>query len=254
MMQGLRHFVRGAAIMLMVVAVPLIASAGPTIVISPGKAPVPMPIAVPDFAGDRPTTSSLADKSLKLLRLILNGPACLRPSTRRRLFRIRHPCSRGRDLPIGAQSTPRRWCLVPSRHRPTVPSTCKRVFSDVFGQAEMGIDPAQQTGMGYTVTTRTCAAPRICWPTTSMASLPAGRGFFDARIVYVSERPEIKSVKRLAIMDQDGGNHRIFRRQVCLCCTPRWRPMDITWYVLLRHERAAVYLGQHRYGPAGSLG
>ena len=34
-------------------------------------------------------------------------------------------------------------------------------------------------------------------------------GYFDSRIVYVAESgPQTKRIKRLAIMDQDGENHR----------------------------------------------
>src|SRR5215467_11624578 len=48
-------------------------------------------------------------------------------------------------------------------------------------------------------------------------------GYFDSRIVYVAESgPLDKRVKRLAIMDQDGANHRFLTDGRSLVLTPRF--------------------------------
>jgi TolB protein len=48
-------------------------------------------------------------------------------------------------------------------------------------------------------------------------------GYFDTRIVYVSESgPATKRIKRLAIMDQDGANHRYLTDGRHLVLTPRF--------------------------------
>lgn len=50
-------------------------------------------------------------------------------------------------------------------------------------------------------------------------------GYFDSRIVYVSESgPAIKRSKRLSIMDQDGENHRFLTDGNDLVITPRFSP------------------------------
>ena len=50
-------------------------------------------------------------------------------------------------------------------------------------------------------------------------------GYFDTRIVYVSEKgPYLKRVKRIAIMDQDGENHQYLTDGSSLVLTPRFSP------------------------------
>ena len=49
--------------------------------------------------------------------------------------------------------------------------------------------------------------------------------YFDSRVVYVSETgPKGKRVKRLAIMDQDGANHRFLTNGQSIVLTPRFAP------------------------------
>ncbi|WP_294337084.1 Tol-Pal system beta propeller repeat protein TolB [uncultured Sphingomonas sp.] len=54
----------------------------------------------------------------------------------------------------------------------------------------------------------------------------SGEGpYFDSRIVYVSETgPKGKRIKRLAIMDQDGANHRFLTNGQSIVLTPRFAP------------------------------
>ncbi|MAI85430.1 MAG: Tol-Pal system beta propeller repeat protein TolB [Rickettsiales bacterium] len=50
-------------------------------------------------------------------------------------------------------------------------------------------------------------------------------GYFDSRIVYISESGEKKNKrKRLAIMDQDGANHKFLTDGSYLALTPRFSP------------------------------
>lgn len=50
-------------------------------------------------------------------------------------------------------------------------------------------------------------------------------GYFDTRIVYISEEgPANKRIKRLAIMDQDGANHKYLTNGNYLVLTPRFSP------------------------------
>ncbi|PPR16936.1 MAG: Protein TolB [Alphaproteobacteria bacterium MarineAlpha9_Bin3] len=55
--------------------------------------------------------------------------------------------------------------------------------------------------------------------------LTGEEGYFDTRIVYVSESGSQKNkIKRLAIMDQDGGNHKYLTDGKSLVLTPRFSP------------------------------
>ena len=57
-------------------------------------------------------------------------------------------------------------------------------------------------------------------------------GYFDTRVVYISESgPARRRVKRLAIMDQDGENHRYLTDGRALVLTPRFSPtaQEITY-------------------------
>ena len=62
--------------------------------------------------------------------------------------------------------------------------------------------------------------------------LTGEEGYFDTRIVYVSEEgPKNKRVKKLAIMDQDSFNHRFLTSGKELVLTPRFNPVrqEITY-------------------------
>ena len=57
-------------------------------------------------------------------------------------------------------------------------------------------------------------------------------GYFDTRVVYISEQgPANQRIKRLAIMDQDGANHRFLTDGGALVLTPRFSPkaQEITY-------------------------
>ncbi len=57
-------------------------------------------------------------------------------------------------------------------------------------------------------------------------------GYFDTRVVYIAESgPARRRVKRLAIMDQDGANHRFLTDGRALVLTPRFSPtaQEITY-------------------------
>ena len=69
-------------------------------------------------------------------------------------------------------------------------------------------------------------------------------GFFDTRIVYIAESGGMKNrKKRLAIMDQDGANHRYLTDGSYLVLTPRFSPnaQEIV-YMSYANNRPRVYL------------
>jgi TolB protein len=69
-------------------------------------------------------------------------------------------------------------------------------------------------------------------------------GYFDTRIVYIAESgPANARIKRLAIMDQDGANHRYLTDGANLVLTPRFSPttQEITYMSYFRNV-PRVYL------------
>jgi len=69
-------------------------------------------------------------------------------------------------------------------------------------------------------------------------------GYFDTRVVYVSESgPASRRVKRLAIMDQDGARHQFLTDGSNLVLTPRFSPsQQVITYLSYFNNRPRVYL------------
>lgn len=82
------------------------------------------------------------------------------------------------------------------------------------------------------------------------------KGYFDSRIVYVDESgPRDNRVKRLAIMDQDGANHRYLSDGRSIVLTPRFSPQrqEIT-YMSYESGEPQVYLLQLETGQRELVG
>ncbi len=81
-------------------------------------------------------------------------------------------------------------------------------------------------------------------------------GYFDTRIVYVSETgPMHKRIKRLAIMDYDGQNHQYLTDGRDLVLTPRFSPtQQIITYLSYKNNKPRVYIYNIDTGKHESLG
>jgi len=76
---------------------------------------------------------------------------------------------------------------------------------------------------------------------TIYAKLTGEGPYFDSRVVYVAESgPKGRRIKRLAIMDQDGANHRFLTNGQSIVLTPRFTP----------DQRAIVYMSYVGDKPA----
>ncbi len=86
--------------------------------------------------------------------------------------------------------------------------------------------------------------------------LTGENGYFDSRIVYVSESGSAtKRVKRLAIMDQDGENHKFLTDGRNLVLTPRFSPNSQSiLYMSYAGKQPRVYLRDLQTGREESLG
>ncbi|TPW32702.1 Tol-Pal system beta propeller repeat protein TolB [Pararhizobium mangrovi] len=86
--------------------------------------------------------------------------------------------------------------------------------------------------------------------------LTGEKGYFDTRIVFVSESgSKTQRVKRLAIMDQDGANVRMLTNGSSLVLTPRFSPnsQEIT-YMSFEGGQPRVYLLQLSNGNRQLVG
>jgi TolB protein len=81
-------------------------------------------------------------------------------------------------------------------------------------------------------------------------------GYFDSRVVYVSESgPAKKKVKRLAIMDQDGENHKFLTDGGNIVLTPRFSPdSQEILYMAYAARQPRVFLRDLQSGREEMLG
>lgn len=79
---------------------------------------------------------------------------------------------------------------------------------------------------------------------TIYARLTGEGPYFDSRIVYVSETgPKAHRTKRLAIMDQDGANHRFLTNGQSIVLTPRFAPnQQSIVYMSYENDRPSIYV------------
>ena len=74
--------------------------------------------------------------------------------------------------------------------------------------------------------------------------LTGEKGYFDTRIIYVSEEgPKTRRIKKLAIMDQDGANNKFLTLGNELVLTPRFNPTNqMVTYLSYFRNLPRVYL------------
>ncbi|RJF80751.1 Tol-Pal system protein TolB [Oleomonas cavernae] len=114
----------------------------------------------------------------------------------------------------------------------------------------------QLTGTAFTADSANWRRVAHIIADTIYKRLTGEEGYFDTRIVYVSESgPKNRRVKRLAIMDQDGANHRFLTSGKDLVLTPRFSPRDQTiTYMSYFNDKPRVYLFNIDSGQQEVLG
>lgn len=88
------------------------------------------------------------------------------------------------------------------------------------------------------------------------ARLTGQSGYFDTRVVFVAESgPKDKRIKRLAIMDQDGGEPQYLTDGSYLVLTPRFsaNTQEIT-YMAIQDGKSRIYLFNIETGRRETLG
>ncbi len=209
----------------------------------------PLPIAVSPFAGDGAGAADLGRRLAELIAADLDGSGLFRTIDRRAY--IQTPAEL-RDLPRFAD-----WRQIDAQGLVTgvVRSsgadglTVEFRLWDVFAGTQM-------TGFRYTLS-------RSLWRRVGhkiadavYERMTGEKGYFDTRIAYVSQTgPATDRIKRIAIMDQDGANHRFLTRGRELVLTPRFTPDTRSLaYLAYRGRTPGIYLRDLASGRDRRLG
>lgn len=120
---------------------------------------------------------------------------------------------------------------------------------DVFSEQELVREGFTVTPAGWRRAAHKCSD-------LVYSRLTGEKGYFDSRIVYVAESgPRTKRVKRLAVMDQDGANHRFLTSGQSLVLMPRFSPVNETIsYMSFAGDRPRVMIYNISTGQQQSVG
>lgn len=197
----------------------------------------PMPVAITNFLGNSPREKFIGSKLSSVLRKDLE---------RSGLFHSIDPKA-FIQTPEALQVQPRfaDWrvisaqALVSGRARVQPDGRLRLEFRlwDVFAQQQM-------MGLAYFTMPGNWRRVAHIIADAIYKRITGEDGYFDTRVVFISETgPRKRRVKRLAIMDQDGYNHRFLSDGADLVLTPRFSPtaQEIT-YLSYYRNRPRVYL------------
>ncbi len=108
---------------------------------------------------------------------------------------------------------------------------------DVFAQTEL-------TRQGFVVRPADWRRGAHKCADTVYTRLTGEGPYFDSQVVYVSETgPKTRRIKRLAIMDQDGANHRFITNGQSIALTPRFAPnRQSLVFMSYENDRPRVYV------------
>jgi TolB protein len=191
----------------------------------------PIPTALPNFTGATPTDTQIGRDITQVISADLE---------RSGLFRPLDPKSFIQDAAALRGQPPRfpDWKLINAQALVTggtemQPDGRLKVefrLWDVFSEAQL-------TGLAYFTTPQNWRRIAHIVADAIYKRITGEDGYFDTRIVYISETgPADRRIKRLAIMDQDGANHRFLTDGRYLVLTPRFSPtaQEITYLSYVR--------------------
>ena len=203
----------------------------------------PMPIAIPGMptptvattpAGD---TASLGQRVADVVTNDLKNSGLFNPLPKSALETVTHPQVTAPDYMFWMQSgaTALIQGFVQANGDGSLTVGC--YLYDVFAKAEL-------TRQGFVVQPSQWRRAAHKCADTVYTRLTGEGPYFDSRVVYVSETgPKTKRIKRLAIMDQDGANHRFLTNGQTIVLTPRFAPNQQTiTYMSYAGNRARVYV------------
>ena len=209
----------------------------------------PLPIAIPQLAGDNQQTGGLGSQIAQVISADLESSGLFRPLDPAAFL----------QSPADAASAPRfaDWRVLDAQAL-----VAGSVTAMPNGQVEITFRlwdvfaGEHLVGRRFTTTPDNWRRTAHIIADTIYARLTGESGYFDTRIVYIAETgPRTRRVKRLAIMDQDGANHQFLSNGRDLVLTPRFSPssQEIT-YLSYFNDRPRVYLFNIDTGQQEILG
>ena len=209
----------------------------------------PMPIAITDFFGATPADAKVGADVAQVVTADLERSGLFKPIDKHAFI----------QTPDSLRSAPRfaDWRVINAQALVTgtaerQPDGRLRVdfrLWDIFAETQMD-------GLSYYTTPENWRRIAHIVADAIYKRLTGEDGYFDSRIVYVSETgPQDKRIKRLAIMDQDGANHRFLTDGRSLVLTPRFSPssQEIT-YLSYFNNKPRVYVFNIDTGQQEVLG
>ncbi len=203
----------------------------------------PMPIAIPVMptpaaagtaAGD---TASLGGRVAEIVTNDLKGSGLFTPVPPGSLAAVAYPQVTAPDFGTWARTGAQALVqgFVKANGDGTLTVGC--YLYDVFARTEL----ARQ---GFVVTPPYWRRAAHKCADTVYSRLTGEGPYFDSRVAYVSETgPKNHRIKRLAIMDQDGANHRFLTNGQAIVLTPRFAPNQQTiTYMSFAGNRPRVYV------------
>jgi TolB protein len=204
--------------------------------ITQGKAE-PLPIAVADFFGTGSSDSQIGREMAGVIAADLQRSGLFKPIDKRAFIQTDASLS---TLPrFGDWRIINAQALVQGRIQLVADGRLRVEFRlwDVFAEQQM-------VGLAYFTVPDNWRRVAHIIADAIYKRITGEDGYFDTRIVYIAESgPELRRVKRLAIMDQDGENHRFLTDGSELVLTPRFSPtlQEIT-YLSYRGNTPRVYI------------
>jgi TolB protein len=206
----------------------------------------PLPIAIPNFAG---TDTQVAQEITQVLSADLERSGLFQPIDQKAFIdkdaATHIPPNYGNWRVLNAQALVTGNVSVQPDGRLQVEF---RLW-DIFAQQQL-------TGLKYTSTQQNWRRIAHIIADSIYERITGEGGYFDTRIVYVAESgPMDRRIKRLAIMDEDGANHRYLTDGRALVLTPRFSPttQEIT-YLSYARGTPRVYLFNIDTGQQEVLG
>lgn len=200
--------------------------------------PEPLPIAVSPFYADAGADQVIATDMPRVIEANLERTGLFKPLNARSF--IQTPESLVKEGPRFAEWRAVNGQALVTGHVTRSPDGRTRVefrLWDVFGQAQM-------IGMAYTTTPQNWRRIAHIISDEIYKRITGENGYFDTRIVYISETgPGNARVKRLAIMDQDGYNHKYLTDGRNMVLTPRFSPnSQMITYMAYYNDKPRVYI------------
>jgi len=211
--------------------------------------PQPLPIAIPTFAGAQPNDQQMGRDITQVLSADLERSGLFRPLDPRAFV----------QQITGADTPPRfgDWRIINAQGLVT-----GGVETQGDGRIRVSfrlwdvLQEQQIAGLAYTTDAKGWRRVAHKIADEVYKRITGEDGYFDTRIVYIAESgPAIHRIKRLAIMDQDGANHRYLTDGRDLVLTPRFSPtrQEIT-FLSFAGNKPRVYLFNIDTGQQEVLG